>query len=556
MKLNLKLITLAIILLIAEYSFAHTIKAKAQVNKAMVYLNGAQLYSSQNITLTQGENTIIFEGVSPQIQVNSLQASGKGNFIIMDVKYDAIYPEQTAITKPNAKAIKALKLLNDSVINMQFEIDELNERLAALNSEKNILLNNRLMKGETKRDTLAMFKDAMEYLRLKLNNITSESFKIKRELNTKNDFLSNLNERLNEQQDIMNQLGNLANAVQANHRVMVSVIADLPVAGSISINYFVANAGWTPEYDLRVDNSTGKILLTQKARLVQNTGVDWDNAELTLATGAPMQSTIKPNITPAYLSFYNAYKRDKATAEKKTLEQRPATLQSEFSGTATGSTEIDALSSMDFTSVIENMTQAEYEIKLKYSIPADGQEHLVAMQSKELKSEFNLSSVPKLDASAYLMAKITGWEELNLIAGRARIYFDGSYIGESYIDPNTTNDTLELSLGRDKGIAITRKRLKDKTKERILLEEKTISVSYEITVKNNKNKAVDLHIDDQIPLSTDPAIVIKLVESSKAKFNEETGLLEWNVNLKPKETRKISFTYEVKIPKDKAIAGL
>jgi hypothetical protein len=111
-------------------------------------------------------------------------------------------------------------------------------------------------------------------------------------------------------------------------------------------------------------------------------------------------------------------------------------------------------------------------------------------------------------------------------------------------------------MGRDKAIVIQRKKLKDKTKEKVLLEEKTISVTYEILVKNTKSVATELHLDDQIPLSSTPAIVVKLIESSKAKYDAETGKLAWDINLKPKETRKISFTYEVKIPKDKVIAGL
>ena len=62
--------------------------------------------------------------------------------------------------------------------------------------------------------------------------------------------------------------------------------------------------------------------------------------------------------------------------------------------------------------------------------------------------------------------KIINWEELNLIPGESRVFFDGSYLGRSFIDPNITSDTLLFSLGKDKSIVMTRKKLKDKTKEK------------------------------------------------------------------------------------------
>ncbi len=539
---------------------ANTFKAK--VEKATVYLNGAQLFSSHDVSLLQGVNEIIFEGVSPLLQAPSLQASGKGSFTIMEVRFDAIYPEAIAVAKPSAKKVKSLQLIGDSITEITLQLDEIADKMSALQTEKNILLNNRLIKGETKRDTLNLFKDAMEYLRNRLSNLNTETYKLKREQNIKNQLLTALQERQNQLSALINQVDNTGQpAPQANHRVIVSVLAEQPCVGSVSINYFVAEAGWTPEYDLRADNNTNKLQLTHKARITQNTGIDWSNALLTLATGTPMQSTIKPNLAPAYLSFYNAYQQmEKKKALSKTpqsLSFNEATVCSVDKGNRYDLDDMkDAVASYDWTTVSENILNTEYDVKLRYNIPADGKQHLVAIQTKDLKTNYNLSSVPKLDASAYLLAKITGWEDLNLIPGNSRIYFDGTYIGESFIDPNTTNDTLELSMGRDRGIVVQRKKLKDKTKEKVLLEEKTISVTYEIMVKNTKSVTAELHIDDQIPLSSNPGIVVKLIDSSKAKYDVETGKLSWDINLKPKESRKISFTYEVKIPKDKMIAGI
>ena len=87
-------------------------------------------------------------------------------------------------------------------------------------------------------------------------------------------------------------------------------------------------------------------------------------------------------------------------------------------------------------------------------------------------------------------------------------------------------------------------------------EEKVKTVTYEITVRNTKSTASSFYLQDQIPVSQNKELVILLVESSGATLDENSGLLNWKLNIKPKETKKITFTYSVKYPKTKIVAGL
>ena len=47
-----------------------------------------------------------------------------------------------------------------------------------------------------------------------------------------------------------------------------------------------------------------------------------------------------------------------------------------------------------------------------------------------------------------------------------------------------------------------------------------------------------------------------MVESTGGELDEASGIVNWKFNLKPKETKKVTLTYTVKFPKDKALAGL
>jgi len=103
---------------------------------------------------------------------------------------------------------------------------------------------------------------------------------------------------------------------------------------------------------------------------------------------------------------------------------------------------------------------------------------------------------------------------------------------------------------------VSRKKLKDKTKERIIIDEKTISITYEITVRNTKSFPVKMDVTDQIPLSQDPDIKIALINGDGSSLDAETGILVWDLSLKANESKKLKFTYEVRVPKNKNLAGL
>ncbi len=534
-------------------SFAYTVKTnKAIVSGATVFLSGAQLTCSAEFNLQPGINQLIFEGVTPSLDQNSLQASAKGNIVIMDVKFLTRYNE--VAKKGNPKPVdKQLKMANDSLTLLNYEIEELNDQLQGLQTEKNILLNNRLIKGESLRDTLELFKGSMEFLRSKLNDIAIESTSIKKKLFYKNEKKGELDTRIAELNQI-NSIGEQPPQIAIN-TVVVMVHADAATTASVNVSFFAPNAAWLPSYDLRA-NTNGTIELIQKAELKQNTGMDWNNISLTLSTGNPTQSTQKPLLTPFYLGFIQNFKK-----------KREVTIANEKvpSATANGyildspsakDEEVDALTLAEFTTANEGMIQTEYEIKLKYTIPNDDNMHVVAIQNKTIKADYKYAVVPKLDPGAYLVASITDWNEMNLIPGTSRIYFDASYIGKSSIDPSISDDTLTLSLGKDRSIMINRKKLKDKTKVKVLQDEKTVSTTYEIMIRNNKSTSINIDINDQIPLSNMADVKIALMKSDDAKYNEETGELTWNISLKPKEVKKIQFSYDIKLPKDKRLAGM
>jgi len=207
----------------------------------------------------------------------------------------------------------------------------------------------------------------------------------------------------------------------------------------------------------------------------------------------------------------------------------------------------------DYITVKDNELNVVFDIDLPYDVPGNGKEQNVSLKEFPVNTLFKYYAVPKLDKDAYLLGEVADWEQLNLLPGEANIIFEGTYIGKSYIDPNSTLDTLNLTLGKDKRIVVKKEKLKDFSSVKFLGSNKKQIFTYELTVKNNKKEAVKMMLKDQYPLSTNKDIEVELLESSDASNNSELGVLTWKLDLEPGAVKKLRVSYSVKYPKDKYV---
>ena len=196
---------------------------------------------------------------------------------------------------------------------------------------------------------------------------------------------------------------------------------------------------------------------------------------------------------------------------------------------------------------------AEFEIDRKYTIPSDDKPYLVDVDKHELPATFKHFAVTKLDKDVFLLARVTGWEDLNLVDGPANIYYSGTYLGQSFINTRNVQDTLDLPLGRDGKVLVTRTKLKDYSKTQFIGNKRKETLTYELVAKNNRKSTIDIDILDQIPISQTDDIEVKVLEISDAKYNEETGKLIWHYKLQPGESKKIRLSFSIKYPKNKKI---
>ena len=550
----MKKIIFSSLMLFTIYASANNVKTvKSAVKKVTIFTQGAQIFRSASVTLNPGVTELVFSGISPFINTASLQAGGKGSIIVQDVKHNIKYPEppkQTNGTLP-IEIQREIRLIEDSVSALGFVRDEFNDKKNALQLEKDMIHKNKLALGEGKSDSLPILKQAMEFFRLKLNDINTQMNKIKR--NEKNNLTSHalLTARLNDLKTYKNSEDPKIK-YEPIHEIIVTVSTDEIATASVDVSYMVSQAGWTPSYDLRSSSPSEPVQLTYKANVYQSCGEEWNDVRIKLSTGNPNKSNIKPVLPLWYINYFSGNKEKlfSGSAREQSLENIISTDEATSSLKKDVDKMSPAQSAANYSQLIETMTNVEFDIKLAYDIPSDGVNHIVSIKKGDLPAIYYHFLVPKMDSEAFLVAKVTGWESLNLLPGRANVFYEGTYVGETVLNPSVINDTLELSLGRDNGITITRTKLPVKETNKLLGNDITKTIAYELRLKNNKGKPVNLIIEDQVPLTQNKDIKIEMKDQGKADYNDKTGLLKWNATVGSKEYKTLSFSYAVTYNKD------
>lgn len=205
------------------------------------------------------------------------------------------------------------------------------------------------------------------------------------------------------------------------------------------------------------------------------------------------------------------------------------------------------------TSFIENQTTVEIEVAEPYSIKTNGERTLVDLKGYDIPATYRYTAIPKLDKDAFLIAEIADWNQYSLLEGESNLYFEDGFVGRSILNATALQDTLQVSMGRDRSIVMQREKVDQFSKKRTIGSNVTESRGYEITLKNNKSQAVTLVVKDQIPVSVNSSIEVTPGELSGGKLDSQTGIVTWDITLAPGAQQKLSLQYEVKYPKNERI---
>ena len=545
------LILISLISISAKFSFAEKeITSKASIKSVVVYLQGAEVTNTFKAQIPSGQSTVVVQGLPANLNQSTLQVGAEKGVTIQSTEYRMNYLRQNEKSdrlKMMGDTLAMLNRINQKYENQRVVLDDLIATLAA----------NKVVGGANTGMSVAELQKLMDYTFTKTTQIRNDLIELEGKTLKNQEKINKISNQMNEENAKLNQ---------PSGEVVLQIVSNNSTNADFNLTYMTPNAGWAPIYDLRCENIQSKIKLFYKAQVYQNTGMTWDDVKLTISTGNPNESGTSPVMQPWYLQFGQVYTQQRAKFKTTAPAQAPVayslnnTLQ--IGGARADSYQWDAGvdvaqgSLAQYTTVTESQLNATFDIDLKYDIPADGKIHLVSMVDYELPATYQYYAAPKLDKDAFLLARITDWEKLNLLPANTNIFFEGTYVGQSYVDTRNTRDTLSFSLGRDKKVIIKRQKIKDYSSSKLIGANRSEEFAYDITLRNTKKDAIQLIVLDQYPLTTDKDIQIELLDKSNAKVDEEKGQLTWRFEMKPQENKTLRLRYSVKYPKEKIINNL
>jgi len=511
--------------------FAQNItKVNSNINEIKIFLNGAQITRISDINLQKGDNKILISNLPDDLDPKTVDVKGQGDFIIQTVNVSINYLSDYAKDP-------TYKILKDSLELLQQKLDKNNTILQVYIEEEAMIKANKTIGGTQNGTNVNELIKASEFFRSRLLDIKTRSLAIQRD---NKELLEAINK-------LQNQIASYEKiAKRPVGEILLNLYADKATNGRLEVSYFTNYANWRPSYDLRFVDLNNPISLFLKGEIIQTTGENWENVKLILSTSNPTISQQKPKLYPWYLSVY----MPKATSDIEIRGQR------ENIAVAYAEEEIKTYNKpapVMMAIGYETPISMEYTLEAKIDVPSN-QEKIVNIQSYDLPAKYLYYTAPKIDPDAFLIANIYDWDKYYFLDGIANIYCENSFVGTTKISSYQIEDTMQVSLGRDKNVIVTRNSIKDSTAKQLIGSKVKYIRAYEIVVRNNKKLPIEIIIEDQLPISQQKEIEVTEIEVGNGKIDPDTKIVTWRYDILPNQTVKTKLKFVVKSPKELNLA--
>lgn len=539
------LFILAASVLAAAGRAAAPIAAESKITGVTVYADRAIVTREATVQLAAGPQEVVFNGLPASLDPDLLQVSGEGGAqaTILDVT--------AATAQLEVAANPRLKELQDQLRALQDDARTAGDRVAVLQQQRDYL---ERIKAAT---TTPPGKDAgplpgIEQWERLMTFYAEGQTRALGELQSLDRQREDLKQRIDA---VQRQIGELEAPGERTVQ-NVTVRCDVASAGPLALRlaYTVAEARWTPTYDVRVASADKSIGLGFAAMVSQSSGEEWRGVKLMLSTARPALGGTAPTLQPWVVEEQRPMPMQAMAApppemRRKSMRGWADKAEPEMEAFAAGVAE---------ASVETGLTSATFTIPYAADIPADNAPHKVAITTHPLEGRIDHLAVPKLAELVYLRAAVTNSSDFPLIAGEVNLFLDGNFVARSRLETVMPGEKFDLEMGVDDAIAVKRKLVNRLTESAGFVSKRTrITYDVLITLQNNRKTAEAVVVKDQVPVSRHEKILVDLLAPPAGEIKkDEDGTISWTLELEPGEKRELPLKIAVEYPVDFAVGGL
>lgn len=538
----------------------------SQISEVTVYTNQARVTRRGLVTLTGNEKELVIASLPRTIQTESVRATGAGTIAVnlLGVRTEKIFTTEP-VEEKNRLLSKRIEQLEEQKRTIA---DQLTARKLQL----------KFVEGLSDK-SVGFFSSSLAKQQVGLNE-TGELLNFLGQNYRK--YIGAIAQLEKQQQQLDKQLQAIRKQLQQiqNHRpqesfsIFVAIEASESGDFELEVSYMINQASWTPLYDLRVNTTDNQINLSYLAEVNQNTGEDWTNIALTLSTAKPGLGTLPPKLDPWYIDVFHPIPVERPEFMRQRTARKTAPTNEIF---MIEDMVMEGENDRDFNDMMTNAPAAAapiaaqtviasvsteggvvtFQIGGNSNIPNDGNPQKVTIFNENYPSHPEYIVLPRLVSFAYLQAVVTNpLTGATLLPGKANIFRDNTFVGTTQLENIAPGQEFKLNLGIDEGLKIERELVERQVDKKLIGNQRRTSYAYRLMITNLRQVSASLTLKEQLPVSRNEQIKVRLTLTNPKVQLGEMGLLEWTIELPPQGKQELYYQFVVENPPDLNVLGL
>ena len=344
-------------------------------------------------------------------------------------------------------------------------------------------------------------------------------------------------------------------------QALISVLS--PNGGTLRLSYNVNGVHWQPHYRVHGSTKSKELSVVLGATIFQNSGEQWENVILSLATSARQTEAAGPLLTPLRVYATDA-KSGRSSSNQAVLPENPhwrgpkSFARSLRLNLRAAVRQIDEMtSSIEVQRRIaddagQSVTDEVYVIDSPVSLDSHDDPQGVLIFSETMEAEIYRVVTPLLSSFAHREALVMNESGHDLISGAADVYLDQNFVGQIELPPTANGQTVRLGFGADRQLR-TRRELLSRT-DSIKGGNRISTLQYRLVVSNFHKTPTKIRLQDRIPIATkDDSINVSLPETEAERLSSDklyqrlqrpTGILRWDLEIPAKAFGSDAYDHE------------
>lgn len=514
------------------------------IKEVLMYNDRAQVTRRAEIKIPSGETLYKISSLPVELLDETLRASFPES---KDLNISSVNSYVELTTNYNDSSIQELK---EKILEKEKQKKFLDGKLfsilkeRSLNSDfENLTLSSISRNAAYTKSEQEIFswRDSFEFFKNKYLKLEKVYHDYKKELDLVKEELALLDQKLDR---IISRSGKSFRITE------IKVVNSSPreIIYPIQISYLVRKAQWNPVYNITLSEN-GQIEVEYVAEIRQESGENWKNVKISLSTAEPRKAQVRPKIYGSQLmNIETQNKKDRFFSYEK-ASSKEATAGVTDGETPVADTEATIEGAVDKTAGSFIFHSSE-----KVDVPSDKEFHRIFVSKFLANSKSELSTIPKLRRTVFLTGKIQNRISFPLLAGKANLFRESGFVGESSISYVPVGSEFTISFGIENNIRVVYRVDSKNYNSGIVSNKKVFEKKLSIVLENFDKSEKKVNVLDQVPVSDIEEAEIEIdQEKSTSGYKEKvkgSGIYEWVVSVSPNVKKELNLIYRIKVPKD------